>query len=88
MSNYTFEELRNIIISFIEPKLIKSDFDKNKLTDETDLLKDGILDSFDFIDLVVYIEDQTNISVDLSQLNFDIFTTLGGFINEVLSQQK
>ena len=88
MSNYTFEELRNIIISFIEPKLIKSDFDKNKLTDETDLLKDGILDSFDFIDLVVYIEDQTNISVDLSQLNFDIFTTLGGFINEVLLQQK
>ena len=88
MSNYTFEEIRNIIISFIEPKLIKSDFDKNKLTDETDLLKDGILDSFDFIDLVVYIEDQTNISVDLSQLNFDIFTTLGGFINEVLSQQK
>jgi acyl carrier protein len=88
MSNYTFEEIRNIIISFIEPKLIKSDFDKNKLTDETDLLKDGILDSFDFIDLVVYIEDQTNISVDLSQLNFDIFTTLGGFINEVLLQQK
>ena len=88
MSNYTFEEIRNIIISFIEPKLIKSDFDKNKLTDETDLLKDGILDSFDFIDLVVYIEDQTHISVDLSQLNFDIFTTLGGFINEVLSQQK
>jgi len=88
MSNYTFEELRNIIISFIEPKLIKSDFDKHKLTDETDLLKGGILDSFDFIDLVVYIEDQTHISVDLSQLNFDIFTTLGGFINEVLSQQK
>ena len=88
MSNYTFEEIRNIIISFIEPKLIRSDFDKNKLTDETDLLKDGILDSFDFIDLVVYIEDQTNISVDLSQLNFDIFTTLGGFINEVLLQQK
>ena len=88
MSNYTFEEIRNIIISFIEPKLIKSDFDKNKLTDETDLLKDGILDSFDFIDLVVYIEDQTHISVDLSQLNFDIFTTLGGFINEVLLQQK
>ena len=88
MSNYTFEELRNIIISFIEPKLIKSDFDKHELTDETDLLKDGILDSFDFIDLVVYIEDQTNISVDLSQLNFDIFTTLGGFINEVLLQQK
>jgi acyl carrier protein len=88
MSNYTFEELRNIIISFIEPKLIKLDFDKHKLTDETDLLKGGILDSFDFIDLVVYIEDQTHISVDLSQLNFDIFTTLGGFINEVLSQQK
>jgi acyl carrier protein len=88
MSNYTFEELRNIIISFIEPKLIKSGFDKNKLIDSTDLLGEGILDSFDFIDLVVYIEDQTHISVDLSQLNFDIFTTLGGFINEVLSQQK
>ena len=88
MSNYTFEELRNIIISFIEPKLIKSGFDKNKLIDSTDLLGEGILDSFDFIDLVVYIEDQTNISVDLSQLNFDIFTTLGGFINEVLLQQK
>jgi len=88
MSNYTFEELRNIIISFIEPKLIKSGFDKNKLIDSTDLLGEGILDSFDFIDLVVYIEDQTHISVDLSQLNFDIFTTLGGFINEVLLQQK
>ena len=88
MSNYTFEEIRNIIISFIEPKLIKSDFDKNKLIDSTDLLGEGILDSFDFIDLVVYIEDQTHISVDLSQLNFDIFTTLGGFINEVLLQQK
>ena len=88
MKKYTVEELRSIIISFIEPKLIKSDFDKNKLTNETDLLKGGILDSFDFIDLVVYIEDQTHISVDLSQLNFDIFTTLGGFINEVLSQQK
>jgi acyl carrier protein len=85
MSNYTFEELRNIIISFIEPKLIKSGFDKNKLIDSTDLLGEGILDSFDFIDLIVFIEDKTNLNIDLSQVDFESLTSISGLLKELVS---
>ena len=88
MSSYTYDEFREIIVNFIEPKLINFNFDKNQLSNEIDLLKSGILDSFDFIDLVMHIEEKTEISIDLSQLNSETFTSLNGFIREAIFQQK
>jgi acyl carrier protein len=88
MRSYKYDELRVEIMNFIRPKLARIDFNESKLTDKTDLLGEGILDSFDFIDLIIYLEDCTGIAIDLSKLNFDTFTTLGGLIEEAMSYQK
>jgi acyl carrier protein len=88
LSNFTYDEFREFIVNFIEPKLLHFNFDKKKLPDETDLLSSGILDSFDFIDLVMHIEEKTGLSIDMSQINSDNFTSLNGFIREALFQQK
>ncbi len=88
MRSYKYDELRVEIMNFIRPKLARIDFNESKLTDKTDLLGEGILDSFDFIDLIIYLEDCTGIAIDLSKLNFDTFTTLGGLIEDAMSHQK
>jgi acyl carrier protein len=44
----------------------KQTSDALKITADTELLGSGLLDSFDFLDLIVYIETKTGKRIDLS----------------------
>jgi acyl carrier protein len=49
-----------------------------KITADTELLGSGILDSFDFLDLIVYIETKTGKKIDLSVADPNQFSLVSG----------
>src|ERR1700761_8022302 len=67
---------------FVE--LLASWFRENKQTDglkittDTELLGSGLLDSFDFLDVIVYIENKTGKKIDLSVADPNQFSLVSG----------
>jgi acyl carrier protein len=49
-----------------------------KITADTELLGSGLLDSFDFLDLIVYIESKTGKKIDLSVADPNDFSLVRG----------
>ena len=85
MKKYTFEDIREIVLGIIEPKIVKAGLDKKNISNETDLLMTGILDSFDFIDTICAVEESTGLTVDFSNVDSKSFTTLKGLVTEILN---
>jgi acyl carrier protein len=49
-----------------------------KITADTELLGSGLLDSFDFLDVIVYIENKTGRKIDLSVADPNDFSLVSG----------
>jgi len=49
-----------------------------KITSDTELLGSGLLDSFDFLDVIVYIENRTGKKIDLSVADPNQFSLVSG----------
>ena len=52
-----------------------------QISPDTELLGSGILDSFDFLDLIVHIESKIAAKIDLSVADPNQFATVGGLWN-------
>ncbi|GAP16095.1 acyl carrier protein [Longilinea arvoryzae] len=44
------------------------------------LISSGLIDSFNLVDLALYVEDSFNVRIDDSELNADTFDTLGELV--------
>ena len=54
--------------------------------EDTDLIEEGILDSFDMVSLVLELQDAFDITIDVSQLlpeNFESVNTIAEFIDKL-----
>jgi acyl carrier protein len=58
------------------------------VTADTELLASGILDSFSYIDLIVYLEGKTGCKIDLAAADPDEFSKVRGLCNLALGAQK
>jgi acyl carrier protein len=56
-----------------------------QITPDTELLGSGLLDSFDFLDLIVHIESQTGRKIDLAVADPNEFSLVRGLWNLALS---
>jgi acyl carrier protein len=56
----------------------KQTSDGLKITADTELLGSGLVDSFDFLDLIVYIENKTGKKIDLSIADPNQFSRVTG----------
>ncbi len=56
----------------------KQTSDGTKITADTELLGSGLLDSFDFLDLIVFIENKTGKKIDLSVADPNQFSLVRG----------
>ena len=58
-----------------------------QISPDTELLGSGLLDSFDFLDLIVHIEGKTGLQVDLADADPSEFAVVGGLCNLALKSQ-
>jgi acyl carrier protein len=65
------------------PKLLLDFFEEtvpervDEITWEVDLIETRLLDSLHFAELVFYLEEATDMEIDLTQLTIDTFRTVG-----------
>ena len=56
------------------------------VNEDTNLIKEGILDSFDMVSLVLELQDAFDITIDVSELlpeNFESVNTIAEFIDKL-----
>jgi acyl carrier protein len=80
------EELVALIADWVRNNQPGSGSMNVELTEKTDLVGDGLLDSMGFIELMVYVEQTTGRKIDLSEVDPSEFTRLKGFCRCVLQQ--
>lgn len=55
--------------------------------DET-LISSGLIDSFNLVDLALYVEDTFNVRIDDSELNADTFDTLEQLVDLIQARRE
>lgn len=76
MKTLSQDELRQSVIAWVR-KNGHAD-GRTDLTVTTNLLESGFLDSFGFVELILFIENQTGSAVDLMNVDIGEFSTVGG----------
>lgn len=75
-------EIRNQVLALIRDKLIRLSVKESELGHSFDLVKSGLLNSLEFVDLVASLEKENDREIDFEkELATGAFTTLGGLVN-------
>lgn len=82
MTQVTEHELRDKLIAWVRANRLN--FENGEISDQTELLGSGILDSFGFIDLIVYIENETGRKIDLAGADANEFSVVSGLCSLAL----
>ncbi|MBN2534272.1 MAG: acyl carrier protein [Spirochaetales bacterium] len=73
---------KNDIRQYIKKELLGEN-DTSDLTDELDLIALNIMDSLAVLKFVTFLEDQYQISLDIEELDFDVFTSINSIYNYI-----
>ena len=74
-------EIRNQVMELISDKLRRIFVSENEISGSFDLVKTGLMNSLEFVDLVASLEKMNGIEIDFeTALEKGDFTTLGGLI--------
>ena len=88
MMTHGYDELREMVLDAIAHKIDAAGLNRQEFDDSIDLLQSGLIDSFDFLDLISEIEQRSGIEIDLAKLDENNFTTLRGFMTKALGVSK
>jgi len=80
--------LTGLIIQWVRDNRQPGDFSDPEIKETTDLLANGLLDSFGFVDLLLFLEGQTGIKVDLRGVDPAEFTVVKSLCNIVLASRN
>jgi acyl carrier protein len=81
-------ELTDLIIQWVRNNRQPGDFSNPEITESTDLMAAGLLDSFGFVDLLLFLEAQTGTRVDLTDVDPSEFTVVKSLCNIVVASRN
>lgn len=79
------EEVTTFVLDRIRDKAVALGFEMPSVSDDFHLTGSGIFDSMDFFGLITDAEETFGVEVDFTAYDPQVFTTLGGFVECVLS---
>jgi len=79
------QELTHLIVQWVRNNRQAEDFADPEITEDTDLMASGILDSYGFVDLLLFLEQQTGNKVDLAEVDPTAFTIVKSLCQIVLA---
>jgi acyl carrier protein len=71
-------ELADLIIRWVRKNTQTNGNGQVELTGYTNLIESGLLDSIEFVELIVFMERQTGCNIDLTDVDPGEFTTVEG----------
>lgn len=78
----TRDEIAGFVRDQLKGRLAKSKV--KELTDDVSLTNSGIIDSFGMLELVGAVEERFGLELDMDAVDFESFTTFGGFVDAVV----
>ena len=81
-----YNKLRGMVLDAIAHKIDAAGLNRQNFDDGIDLLQSGLIDSFDFLDLISMLEETVGFSVDLADIDDEEITTVKGLIRAVLTK--
>ena len=81
-------DVRAIVIDLVTPRLERAGKSAAELEDSTELLQSGLIDSFEFLDLITEIEQRAGVEIDLAAMEDDDIGTVGGLVRYVLAAKS
>jgi len=88
VTGLTQNELTGIIIQWVRDNRQPGDFSDPEITGNTDLMASGLLDSFGFVDLLLFLEGETGTKVDLMEVDPSEFTVVKSLCNIVVASRN
>lgn len=88
MATLKQNELTDLIIQWVRDNRQPGDFSNPEITESTDLMAAGLLDSFGFVDLLLFLEAQTGTRVDLTDVDPSEFTVVKSLCNIVVASRN
>ena len=82
----TQEQFLDLLTEWLQTN--KQSGEAPKMSMDTELLGSGLLDSFDFLDLIVYIETQSGHKIDLAIADPNEFSVVRGLWKLTLQAEK
>ncbi|PYU75802.1 MAG: hypothetical protein DMG49_02560 [Acidobacteria bacterium] len=82
------DELADLIINWVRENKQTNGSTPVAINRETDLLKSGLLDSFGFIDLIVFIESHNGFKVELTDVDPEEFSVVRGLSRIVMRNHE
>ena len=71
------EQVKSMIATILEPRLLEQGLSPTHLSDDLDLRRQGIIDSFGFIQLIMELEVRLGHAIELAELAPEKLTQVG-----------
>lgn len=88
MSGIPVEEIRAFILTRVEVPLAARRLAPKEVSDDFDLLMEGVIDSLGIVDLFAAIEEQFGLAIDFDGLDADDLTVLGPLCRYIEEQSR
>lgn len=81
-------QLVDLVINWVRSNHRPGNSPNGDISPETDLIASGMLDSFGFIDLIVFMESQSGCRIDLTDVDPNDFSIVKGLCRIALRSQQ
>lgn len=88
MNRLLHHELVDLVIGWVKVNRQSWDVPDPVIDENTDLIATGLLDSFGFVDLVLFLETECGIKIDLADADPAEFTVVRGLCNIALASSN
>ena len=85
MTSLNQNQVTGLIIQWVRDNRQPGDVADPEINENTDLLAAGLLDSFGFVDLLLFLEQETGAKVDLTEVDPSEFTVVKSLCNIVMA---
>jgi acyl carrier protein len=88
MSTINESDVKAFLINHFSKRITGNGLTLDKVGDDFDLLKEGVIDSLGLIEMISQVESHFGVSVDFEALPTDDLTVIGPFSRYVAAQAK
>ncbi|HYX70109.1 MAG TPA: hypothetical protein VE825_13310 [Terriglobales bacterium] len=78
MNTLAEQELIGLVVDWVKSNRLPSNSNHIQISEDTNLLESGLLDSFSFVDLILFLETNTGAKMDLVDISPEEFTVVKG----------
>lgn len=88
MKTHSESALVDLVINWVEANKLPSGASNARITANTNLIESGLLDSFGFVDLILFIEQESGCKIDLTDVDPDDFSVITRLCGIALKSQQ